>query len=95
MLGSHPLKDRRTKPAGKPHNARMRLTLTFLALSLTGCGSLPTIDQERQTAASGFVGCAPAAIAVSAHQRYTWTASCKGKTYFCTVSPALACSAAK
>ena len=70
----------------------------FLALSvlaLAGCGSFPTIDQERQTAASGFVGCAPADIAVSANERYTWTASCKGKTYFCTVSPALACSAAK
>ena len=73
----------------------MRYTLTLLALSLAGCGSFPTIGQERQTAASGFVGCAPADIAVSAHERYTWTATCKGKTYFCTVAPALACSAAK
>ena len=73
----------------------IRFFLALSVLALAGCGCFPTIDQERQTAASGFVGCAPGDIGISAHAQYTWTATCKGRTYYCTVSPALACSAAK
>ena len=73
----------------------IRRFLALSVLALVGCGSFPTIDQERQTAASGFVGCPPTEIAISANERYTWTAQCRGRTFYCTVSPALACSAAK
>jgi len=73
----------------------MRPLLPVIALLLSACGSFPTIEQERQTASSGFVGCAPDEIAISAQARYTWTATCRGRVHYCTVSPALACSAAK
>lgn len=70
----------------------MKTLLCIAALSLAGCSSFQTIEQERQIAASGLIGCEPAAIGISDNARYTWTATCRGKVFQCTVAPHAACS---
>jgi hypothetical protein len=58
---------------------------------LAGCASFPTIDQERQSVSSGFVGCEPADISISNGAQYTWTATCKGVRFMCTAVPNASC----
>lgn len=65
-----------------------------IAVVLTGCAGMQTIEQERQGVSSGFTGCAPQEISISDQAQYTWAAVCKGKTYRCTVSPSAACAPA-
>lgn len=69
-----------------------KLAALLFAGLLAGCAGMPTIDEERQVASSGFIGCAPAEIAVSDHQRYTWTATCRGKVFYCTAAPSATCT---
>jgi hypothetical protein len=75
-------------------NTLRAATLSAMALLAACAGSFPTIDEERQSASSGLIGCPPKAITVSDHQRYTWTAQCAGRTFYCTAAPALACTPA-
>jgi hypothetical protein len=68
-------------------------TIPALALSalLGACATFPTIDQIRQDASSGHVGCRPSEVAISENQQYTWVATCKGKAFQCTGAPDMAC----
>lgn len=60
---------------------------------LAGCAAAPTITAERQEIASAHIGCAPAEIGIVNTGASTWEATCKAKTFYCTVSPGAACTA--
>ncbi|MCZ2496439.1 hypothetical protein GN316_06700 [Xylophilus sp. Kf1] len=66
----------------------------LLAVLLAGCAGFPTIDQERQSVSSGFIGCAPADIAISDNAQYTWIATCKSVKFMCTAAPNASCGKA-
>lgn len=70
----------------------MRIVFALAVVALSGCAGMPTIDDERRTVSSGLIGCAPSEIAVSDHQRLTWTAVCKGRTFHCLAGPTAACT---
>jgi hypothetical protein len=61
----------------------------FIALMLFGCG--PGIIQQRQNISSAHIGCPSDIIEISNQSNYSWTAKCKGKTFFCTVAPSASC----
>ena len=68
----------------------MKALYLLLPVLLTGC-SVMSITEERQVVSSGHIGCSPKEIAISDNQSYTWTASCKGKVFYCTVAPSASC----
>lgn len=70
------------------------LAALLLAATLAGCAGMPTVDEVRQEASSGQIGCPPKEIAVSEHQRLTWTATCKGRVFYCTTGAGTSCTAA-
>jgi hypothetical protein len=70
--------DRRTGPRPR-RPLGLSLALGVLAV-LTGCG--PNL----QAMSSGFIGCPPSEIAISDENDSsgTWTAACRGRTFYCT-----------
>lgn len=73
----------------------MKTIAILAALALTGCAQLQQqAISERQTVSSGFIGCPPAEIAISQQQSLTWTAQCRGKTFYCVVGNGTSCKAA-
>lgn len=52
---------------------------------------MPTADDVRRTASSGLIGCAPSEITTSDHEKLTWTATCKGRVFYCTAGDGTAC----
>lgn len=73
----------------------MRAALAALALaSLAGCASYGS----REALTSGLVGCAPAELKVSDGDRgwntVTWTAQCRGETFYCTRAGSTTCTKA-
>lgn len=66
------------------------LIIALFTLPLAACAASPT---DMAAVSSGQIGCSAADIAVSdAHSGIstsTWTASCKGKSYFCSASDTL------
>jgi hypothetical protein len=74
-------------------NRFMKTIATMIfASALTGCAGFPTIEEERQDASSGFIGCAPAEIQINEQARNTWAATCKARVFQCTVAPSLSCT---
>jgi hypothetical protein len=75
---------------------RAMKNLTILAAAaLSGCAGLQQqLVDERKTVSSGFIGCPPAEIAISDGQSLTWTAQCRGKTFYCVVGNGTSCKAA-
>lgn len=69
------------------------ITSAIILALLAGCAGMPTITEERQVASSGHIGCAPQEISIVNTGRYTWEATCKAKTFYCTVSPSAMCTA--
>jgi len=61
-------------------------------LAVNGCAGMPTLEQERQSVSSGLIGCSPPEITISEQTAYTWTATCSGQVFHCTVAPAAACA---
>jgi hypothetical protein len=72
-----------------------KLQLSFIAVAvvISGCGSFPTISEIRRDASSGYVGCAPRDVDISDNESVTWTATCRGKQFYCSATAALACTA--
>ena len=68
------------------------LFLTVSVLMLAGCANFPTISEIRQTASSGFVGCPPSEIEIADNEKLTWTASCKGKKFYCSATASVSCT---
>ena len=73
-----------------------KLLAVLLCLGLCGCAT--GVNPEFAQVSSGLVGCPPADIQVSNITGNSWTAVCKGTTYYCsqesrTVSPS--CTVAK
>lgn len=72
--------------------------IRFLAVApiaaLSACASMPTIDQLRQDASSGLIGCPPREIQISANERLTWTATCRGRVFYCSTGAETACAPA-
>lgn len=72
----------------------LKLTCALAAASLlAGCAGFASITQERQEVTSAYIGCAPAEISIVNTGNSTWEATCKAKTFYCTVSPSAACTA--
>ena len=71
-----------------------KIVIAASALLLIGCAGMPTMDQGRQMAASGHVGCPAPEIQITTSDKYTWTAVCKGKTFYCTSVGEVACKEA-
>ena len=67
------------------------LPALLLAATLAGCAGMPNADQVRQEASSGLIGCPPEEIAISDHQRLTWTATCRGRVFYCTAGDGTSC----
>lgn len=71
----------------------MKTVLAFcMAMALVGCASMREEGyQQRREVASGHVGCPPDEIAVSAHTSSTWTATCRGRVFYCKVGDGTSC----
>jgi uncharacterized protein YceK len=59
----------------------MRTLLSCLAIILlTGCASI--IIRERQEVSAAHIGCSPEQIQIINRGSYSWTAICKGRTFY-------------
>lgn len=63
----------------------MKMLLITGAALLAGC---QTIGELRADVSSGKIGCPPEQISTADHGRLTWTAACKGKTFYCHTATA-------
>lgn len=59
---------------------------------LAGCAGFDSADKVRQDASAGLIGCPPSEIVITNHERLTWTASCRGKTFQCTAGDGTSCA---
>lgn len=69
----------------------MKILLIVGAALLAGC---QTIGELRADASSGQIGCPPEQISTADHKQLTWTASCKGKTFYCHTGDGTSCKEA-
>lgn len=65
--------------------------LIVITMLLTGC---QTIEQLRSEVSSGHVGCPTDQIQTTDHKQLTWTASCKGKKFYCVTGDGTSCKEA-
>lgn len=68
------------------------LIAVALSVCLCGCVGFESADKVRQDASAGLIGCPPQEIVVSNHQKLTWTAACRGKTFQCTAGDGTSCT---
>ena len=62
---------------------RMRSRYPLLIILLvSGCAAV--LADNRREASSGAIGCSPDVIQVESTGNYSWTATCKGKVYYCS-----------
>jgi hypothetical protein len=52
------------------------------------------LREARRNASSGHMGCPPAEVVLSDERGNNWTASCRGRVFYCTAVPELACKEA-
>lgn len=69
-----------------------------LTVILAGCANLREEGarmaiEERSKVSSGYIGCPPGDITISDQTSTTWTATCRGHVFYCTVSPSASCKA--
>ncbi len=69
----------------------MKVTIIFCALLLAGC---QTIEQLRSEVSSGHVGCPADQIQTTDHKQLNWTATCRGKTFYCVTGDGTSCKEA-
>lgn len=69
----------------------MKVLIIFCTLLLAGC---QTIEQLRAEVSSGHVGCPADQIQTSDHKQLNWTASCRGKTFYCVTGDGTSCKEA-
>ena len=69
----------------------MKALIIFCTLLLAGC---QTIEQLRAEVTSGHVGCPADQIQTSDHKQLNWTASCRGKTFYCVTGDGTSCKEA-
>lgn len=68
----------------------MRTVISLVIVTmLSGCAA--QVIRERQEVSSAHIGCSPEQIEIINRSNYSWTAKCKGKTFFCTVAPSASC----
>ena len=61
----------------------------------TGCaGMMAELREARRNASSGHVGCPPGEVSISDERDNNWTATCRGRVFYCTAVPELACKEA-
>ena len=72
----------------------MRASAALVVALLAGCSTYGS----REALSSGLVGCPPAEVKVIDGDRgtntVTWTAQCRGETFFCTRAGATTCTKA-
>ena len=77
--------------------AMRHLAALLSVAALAGCAAdleaygRQEADKVRRTASSGLIGCPPTEITTSDHEKLTWTATCKGKVFYCTAGDGTAC----
>lgn len=76
------------------HQGQITLALIAAAVLTTGCASVESLAGARKNASSGQVGCAPAEVTLSDEKANTWTASCRGRVFYCTAMPTASCKEA-
>lgn len=71
------------------------LVMAVAVFVLAGCAGVGEriVSDERRSISSGFIGCSPTEIAIVNTGNTTWTATCKGKVFYCTATPTAACKA--
>lgn len=65
------------------------IVLIAMTAVIAGCAN---INEMRQDASAGLVGCPPREIAISNNERLTWTAACRGKVFQCSTGATSACT---
>lgn len=72
----------------------MKTAVIIIAAALSGCAGFETAHEVRATASSGLIGCPVSEIATSDHEKLTWTATCRGKVFYCTAAGNQGCAEA-
>lgn len=68
------------------------LAVAILAVALSGCASIAEdAHRDMQRITAGAIGCPPAEIVISDHQRFTWNATCRGRTFVCSFLDTVQC----
>jgi hypothetical protein len=73
------------------HTRFLGAFLVPLAAVVSGCVTMESLGEARRNASSGHMGCPPAEVALSDERGNNWTASCRGRVFYCTAVPELAC----
>ena len=73
---------------------KLGLVLAASAVLTAGCVSMESLREARQNASSGHVGCPPREIALSDEKGNNWTATCRGRVFYCTAVPTASCKEA-
>lgn len=63
-------------------------------LTAAGCVTMESLREARMNGSSGHVGCPPAEVQISDERNNNWTATCRGRVFYCTAVPELACKEA-
>lgn len=69
------------------------LIAASIVVVLAACAPTQTLMQGRQNFSSGQIGCAPEEIGIQATGTATWTATCRGKVFYCVGDPNPSCKA--
>lgn len=72
----------------------LRRSAQLLAVAaLAGCAT-QSIHEVRATFTSGVIGCPVSEVETSEHEKLTWTASCRGRVFYCTGAGTPSCAEA-
>jgi hypothetical protein len=76
----------------------MKTFLLLSAFALTGCTHSMDFDKMardmRAEASAGHIGCPQTEIVVTEQRRQSWTATCRGRVFYCTEGGGTACKEA-
>ena len=66
--------------------------ICVIVVLLAGCANFTmSLIEQRKVVSSGQIGCKPSEIDIQDNERYTWTAICKNKSFYCTIAQTASC----